>query len=118
MSSDHGFRAGDIVLVDFDPVRGTEQAGVRPALIISVDALNTRSRRVLVCPITGNMTRWISKLALPNGLKTSGMVLTDQIRAIDVGARVLRRVERVDPAFLAQVRGLAGRWIGLELAEG
>ena len=118
MTAHHDVRAGEIVLIDFDPAKGTEQAGIRPALVISVDMLNTRSRRVMVCPITRNMEPWITKLALPDGLKTTGMVLTDQIRAIDVDARVLRRVEPVAPAFLARVRGLVGRWIGLELAEG
>ncbi|MBO6637314.1 MAG: type II toxin-antitoxin system PemK/MazF family toxin [Roseitalea sp.] len=117
MTGERELRAGDVVLIDFNPVKGSEQAGIWPAVVVSINDINVRSRRLIVCPITGNMTPWITKLALPDGLKTTGMVLTDQVRAVDVAARVLRWVESTDPVFLAQVRGRVGRWIGLELPD-
>ncbi|MCR9121946.1 MAG: type II toxin-antitoxin system PemK/MazF family toxin [Phyllobacteriaceae bacterium] len=108
---------GEIVLADLGPVRGTEQDGVRPVVVVSVDSMNARSRRVIICPITSNRDVWRTKLALPDGMKTSGMVLTDQIRAIDTETRMLRRIERVPPEFLQLLRSYVGRWIGLELPD-
>lgn len=105
------------MLADLSPVRGTEQDGVRPVVVVSVDSMNARSRRVIICPITSNRDVWRTKLALPDGMKTSGMVLTDQIRAIDTETRMLRRIERAPPEFLQLLRSYVGRWIGLELPD-
>lgn len=107
--------AGDIYLADLDPIRGSEQAGVRPVLVISSNLMHERSRRVIVCPITGNMQVWTTKVALPEGLRTTGMVLTDQVRAIDRNERLLRRVETVSPEFVTVVRSYVGRLLELEV---
>ena len=62
--------AGDIAWVEFDPVKGTEQAGRRPALFLTDRAYHENSRSALVCPITSNLHRWPFNVALPPGLKT------------------------------------------------
>ncbi len=108
--------AGDIFIVDLDPIRGSEQAGRRPVLVISEDEMNSRSRRMIVCPITGNMAVWTTKVPLPEGLLTRGMVLTDQVRSIDKDARILRYVETAAPQFVLDVRSYVGRLLGLQLA--
>jgi mRNA interferase MazF len=107
-------QGGDIYLADLDPTRGSEQAGIRPIIIISADLLNARSKRVIVCPITSNTQPWATKLALPEGLKTTGMVLTDQVRTLDKAQRLLRHVEPVPPEYLVLVRSYVGRWLGLD----
>jgi mRNA interferase MazF len=86
--------AGDIAWVEFDPVRGTEQAGRRPALILTPQAYHLRSPRALVCPITSNIRPWAFKIVLPEGLKTTGAVLVDQLRAIDRSKRLFTIIER------------------------
>ncbi|WP_426235704.1 type II toxin-antitoxin system PemK/MazF family toxin [Pararhizobium sp. DWP1-1-3] len=107
--------AGDIYLVNLDPTRGSEQSGIRPILIISSNLMHEKSRRVIVCPITSNMEAWATKVALAAGLKTVGMVLADQIRAIDKSERLIRYVETVPADFVTIVRSYVGRLLELEV---
>jgi len=62
------------------------------------------SKRIVVCPITRNMTPWPTKVAIPPGFKTKGMVLADQVRSVDHEARVLRHVETLPLDFVTLVR--------------
>jgi mRNA interferase MazF len=101
--------AGDIAWVEFDPVRGTEQSGRRPALILTPQAYHQRSPRALVCPITSNVQPWAFKIMLPEGLKTTGAVLVDQLRAIDRSERLFTIIERAPREVLLEtLRRLAG----------
>jgi mRNA interferase MazF len=106
---------GDILLINFDPILGSEQAGIRPAIVISTKGLHEGSKRAFVCPITGNSTDWPTKVPMPAGLKTKGFVLTDQIRAVDCSRRVMRKIETAPPDFVEIVRGYVGRLMGLVL---
>lgn len=108
-------RAGDILLVDLAPTRGTEQSGTRPVLVISNEFMHEKTTRAIICPITGNMNPWPTKLPLPGGMKTKGMVLCDQVRTIDRKARSLRTIENVGPDFLQLVRAYVGRLIELDV---
>jgi len=96
--------AGDIAWVEFDPIRGTEQAGRRPALVLTGRTYHERSRRALVCPITSNLRQWPFNVALPAGLKTEGVVLIDQLRAIDRAARMHAIIERAPDDVLVEVK--------------
>ncbi len=107
-------RAGDIYLVDLDPTRGSEQSGIRPALVISSDLMH-QSRRMVICPITRNMEFWTTKVPLPANAKTKGMVLTDQVRSVDKQLRTLRFVESVPKEFVTLVRSYVGRLLELEV---
>jgi mRNA interferase MazF len=95
---------GDIVLIDFTPVRGTGQDGTRPGLIISARGMHEFSRRAIICPITRNRQPWPTKVFLPAGLAVEGAVLVDQVRSIDRRERILRRLDRVPEAVLSAVR--------------
>ncbi|MCD2176625.1 type II toxin-antitoxin system PemK/MazF family toxin [Rhizobium sp. C1] len=105
-------KAGDIILVAFDPALGTEQAGTRPAIVISSDWMHGRSKRIIVCPITRNIAPWPTKIALPASMKTKGMILTDQVRSVDERARVLRVIETADAELLWAVRRYVAQLIG------
>ncbi len=95
---------GAIVWVNFNPQRGHEQAGRRPALVISPAAYNALSNCILVCPITSNVAPWPWKVLLPQGGPVSGAVLVDQIKSIDVAARQVAAAGLVvDEAVLADV---------------
>ena len=107
--------AGDVYLADLDPTKGSEQSGIRPVIIISSDLMHHKSKRVIVCPITSNTQPWTTKLPLPNHAKTVGMVLTDQVRAIDRQARLLRHVETLPADFVILVRSYVGRLLELEV---
>ncbi|MGU3656972.1 MULTISPECIES: type II toxin-antitoxin system PemK/MazF family toxin [unclassified Methylobacterium] len=106
-------QAGDLILVEFGPVRGTEQDGRRPALVVSEVLMNTATRRVIVCPITSNIEPWPTKIMLPVGMTVEGAVLTDQIRSIDQRARILRRLGVAPGAVLAEVRHQIAKLLGL-----
>src|SRR3954453_12056451 len=95
---------GDIVWVDLDPVKGAEQAGRRPALVLSDAIYHDASRRAVICPITSAVGTWPLNVQLPPGLKTKGVVLVDQIRTIDRPARMFDIIERASPGLLTEVR--------------
>ncbi len=98
-------RPGAILLVDLEPVRGTEQKGIRPALVVSDPNMNQLTRRVIVCPITRNPHPWPTKVFLPAGLPVAGAVLVDKVRSIDRAARILRSLGHAPDDIVAEVRG-------------
>ena len=104
MENDEDFAAGDIVLVDFRPVRGHEQDGMRPALVMTDASYNAASSYVVVCPITSNTRPWPFKMPLPDGLKVRGFVMLDQIKSIDRRRRVLRFIDQVPNAVMRDYR--------------
>lgn len=96
---------GDVVLVRFDPAFGHEQAGTRPALVVSRAFYNALSSFVVVCPLTTNAKTWPFKLALPPQSGVKGYVLADQLKSVDQ-RRVVRRLAQLDTTFVDQVRAL------------
>jgi mRNA interferase MazF len=110
--------AGDIVWVDFDPVRGTEQAGRRPAIVLTSRFYHEESNRSLVCPITRTLREWPTDVVLPAGLKTQGVVLIDQIRTVDRRHRMFGLIERVPADVLAAVRLHLAALLGIEATIG
>ncbi len=87
---------GDIIKLSFSPQVGREQAGYRPALVISPPAYNRLSHFVLACPITNTIKGWRFEVVLPQSMQTSGVVLTDQIRVLDWQARKAKFVEQAE----------------------
>jgi mRNA-degrading endonuclease toxin of MazEF toxin-antitoxin module len=108
--------AGDIVWVDLDPVRGSEQAGARPALVLTSRAFHELSRKAIVCPITSNLDPWPTKVPLPPGLDITGAILVDQVRTLDRRMRGFRHVGRVPDDVLADVRARLAELIGIAAA--
>lgn len=78
---------GDVVWLDFDPQAGHEQAGRRPAVVISPGTYNGRSELALLCPITNQVKGYPFEVVLPEGLRVTGVVLADQVRNLDWQAR-------------------------------
>lgn len=94
---------GDIIRLELNPRTGREQAGYRPAIIISPLAYNRISKIVLVCPITSRRKGWPFEVELPAQMQTHGVVLVDQLRAVDCSARVADFVEKTPPEFVDEV---------------
>ncbi len=107
------FGAGDIVWVDFDPAVGTEQAGRRPAIVLTDVRFNIRDERSVVCPITSNVTQWPTKVILPKGMKTRGAVLVDRIRTVHRERRGFRFIETAPPEVVELVRTIVGELLGI-----
>ena len=95
---------GDIVYLNFDPTKGYEQKGHRPAFVISPLAYNQRSSLALVLPITSKQKGYPFEVPLPVGLKVQGVILTDQIKCLDWKVRNVRLVESVTEEVIAEVQ--------------
>lgn len=81
---------GDIVLLSFDPTRGREQHGTRPAVVISPKLYNRASGSALVCPITSKSKGYPFEVAISANEGIAGVALVDQVRCIDWKARTAR----------------------------
>lgn len=95
MRSDDPPERGDLVWLRFEPHVGHEQAGRRPALVVSPRAYNAKVGLALICPITSRIKDYPFEVALPSGGEVSGVVLADQIKSLDWRAR---RAERITSA--------------------
>ncbi len=95
--------AGDLVWLTFDPQAGREQAGRRPALVVSPASYNRKSGLALLCPITSRVKKYPFEVALPPGLPVSGVVLADQIKSIDWSARRAELIAGTDRDFQEDV---------------
>jgi mRNA interferase MazF len=78
---------GDVVWLMFDPQAGHEQAGRRPALVISPKEYNAKIGLALLCPITSHVKQYTFEVGIPPGLPIVGVVLADQIKSLDWRAR-------------------------------
>jgi mRNA interferase MazF len=97
--------AGDLVWTDFDPTIGREQAGRRPALIVSPAAFTRNTGFAFVCPITTRIRPFPTSVVLPDGLPIAGEILISHLRSIDALARRLRSIgAAVPPQTAAEVR--------------
>ena len=104
---------GDLAWLLFAPQSGREQAGHRPALVLSPRVYHERSGLAVVCPITSNGQPWPWKVVLPDGLAVSGAVLVDQVRSIDRGARKLNVIGRAPPGVILDVQAKLAALLGI-----
>ncbi|RIK83232.1 MAG: pemk protein [Hyphomicrobiales bacterium] len=98
---------GDIYLVSLDPTAGHEQQGKRPVLVVSPGAFNRLTKTPVVLPITsgGNFARTagFAVSLMGAGTSTTGIVRCDQPRALDLGARNGRKLERAPDTIMDEV---------------
>jgi mRNA interferase MazF len=85
---------GDLVWLDFEPQRGHEQSGRRPAIVISPRGYNGKIGLALFCPVTSQIKGYPFEVALPEDSRVKGVVLADQIKSLDWRARRARFIER------------------------
>ena len=103
---------GDIVWLLFDPQAGHEQAGRRPALVISPDFYNANVNVALFCPITSRVRGYPFECLLPDRGKVSGAVLCDQIKSLDWKARKAKFIAKAPSEVMAEVLGKIGTLVG------
>ncbi len=80
-------KRGDVVWLSFNPQAGHEQAGHRPALVISPLAYNRKTGLALFCPLTTQVKGYPFEVKVPDGVKVSGAILSDQVKSMDWHAR-------------------------------
>ena len=96
--------AGDLVWLDFTPQAGREQAGRRPALVLSPRAYNAKTSLAIVCPITSQVKGFPFEVALPTGGKIGGVILSDHVKNLDWRQRRTMKAGKVQAAVLRAVR--------------
>ena len=78
---------GDLIWVSLNPQAGHEEAGRRPALVLSPVEYNSRVGLALMCPVTSRAKGYPFEVALPSDLDVTGVILADQIKSLDWRAR-------------------------------
>lgn len=96
-------RKGDLIVLTFNPQSGHEQAGRRPALVVSNDLFNKRTGLAIVCPITNTDRRIPLNVAVEGNPTVSGFVMVEQVKSVDFGARNAKRIGTASPELLAEV---------------
>ena len=96
--------AGDFIWIELDPTKGREQRGRRPAIVLSPRAYNERAGLCVTCPITSRIKGYPFEVAIPNGLKVSGVVLADQARSLSWSDRNANLIGRAGSDLLNDVR--------------
>jgi mRNA interferase MazF len=96
-------RRGDIIRLDFNPQTGHEQAGRRPALVLSPGDYNRAVGLAVVCPITNEKKGYPWEVEIPDNPFVSGVVLSDQVKSLDWRQRKAEFVCTPDEPLLEDV---------------
>ena len=96
--------AGDLVWLDFTPQAGREQAGWRPALVISPRVYNTKTSLAVVCPITSPAKGYPFEVAVTGAGKIGGVILSDHVKNLDWRQRRATKAGKVSAQILRSVR--------------
>lgn len=103
---------GDLIWLQFDPQVGHEQAGHRPAVVLSPRAYNRRTSLALVCPVTSKSKGYPFEVVLRAGMGISGVVLADQVRCVDWRGRNAKAAGKLPPTTLEEIRDRVAALIG------
>ena len=103
---------GDLVWLTFDPQAGREQAGRRPALVLSPGVYNAKTGLSLMCPITSHEKGYPFEVPLPAELPVKGSVLVDHLKSVDWKHRKAAFIGRVRPETLTAVLNRIGPLLG------
>lgn len=103
---------GDIVWLQFDPQAGSEQAGHRPALVISPRSYNAKVGLAVFCPLTTHVKGYPFEVVLPEGGKAQGAVLADQVKSLDWRIRRAEKFDEVSDELLGEVLAKIGTLVG------
>lgn len=99
-------KRGDLIWVDFNPQAGHEQAGRRPALVLTAERFNAATGLLFACPVTSKVKGYPLEYPLPDGLSISGVLLVHQCRMLDWRSRRAEVIEAVPVEVVAAVRDM------------
>jgi len=102
--------AGDIAWLAFSPQAGHEQAGMRPAVVLSPAAYNRKTSMMICCPMTSQIKGYPFEVVVSRSPPSA--VLSDQVKSVDWHARRATRKGRVSQAVLAEIRAKICALIG------
>ncbi|MEE5992049.1 MAG: type II toxin-antitoxin system PemK/MazF family toxin [Oscillospiraceae bacterium] len=96
-------KQGQIIRINFNPQSGHEQRGTRPALVVSNNFFNEKTNMTIVCPITNTNNKFPLHVPLDERTVTTGVVLCEHIRSLDIHARGYTVVEEIPEDLLEKV---------------
>lgn len=102
-------KKGDLVSYFFSASLGHEQTGRRPALVISNDLFNEKTGMVVLCPITNTDRGYPFHISIPEGNKVLGVVMVDQLKAVDYEGRRLSFLDKAPTDLLEEVMEVLNR---------
>jgi mRNA interferase MazF len=95
---------GDVIWITLNPQAGHEQAGRRPAIVLSPVPYNGKVGLAILCPITNHIKGYPFEVVIPNGLPISGAILSDQVKSLDWRARKAVYICTLPQATVTEVR--------------
>lgn len=98
-------RRGDVVWITLNPQGGHEQAGRRPAVVLSPAAYNQKVGLAIFCPITSQEKGYPFEVKIPAGMAVVGVILADQIKSLDWRVRKAERIGALPPEAMEEVLG-------------
>ena len=93
----------DIIKINFNPQSGHEQAGNRPAVVISNTFFNEKTKLAIVCPISNTDKNFPLHVRLDERTKTKGVVLCDHVKSLDINSRTYEFIESIPNDILEDV---------------
>ena len=96
--------AGDLIWLDFTPQTGREQAGRRPAVVLSPRSYNEKTSLAVVCPVTSLVKGYPFEVSLPAGSRIRGAILCDHLKNLDWRRRQAEKAGKIPRSILEQVR--------------
>ncbi|MDR2590023.1 MAG: type II toxin-antitoxin system PemK/MazF family toxin [Oscillospiraceae bacterium] len=102
-------KQGDIIKTNFNPQAGHEQAGYRPAVVVSCEMFNKTTQMPVVCPITNTMRAFPFHVALNEHTTTTGVIQCEQVKTLDINERGYSFIEELPADLLRQVLNILQR---------
>jgi mRNA interferase MazF len=97
-----------VVWITLNPQAGHEQAGRRPAIVLSPFAYNEKVGLAVLCPLTSREKGYPFEVKIPQGLAVSGVVLADQVKSLDWRVREAEWICTLPPDVVAEILGKLG----------
>jgi len=103
---------GDVVWISFNPQAGHEQAGRRPAVVLSPQAYNQKVGLALLCPITNQRKGYPFEVVLPAKVGVTGVILSDQVKSLDWRVRQAEFIGALPEEVINEVLAKLGTLLG------
>lgn len=105
-------KRGDVVWLSFNPQAGHEQAGRRPAVVLSPEAYNARTGLALFCPVTSQVKGYPFEVVIPDNERVSGVILADQVKSLDWRVRQAEWIISLPAHTVEEVLAKLGALLG------
>lgn len=96
-------KQGTIIKINFNPQVGHEQAGYRPAVVISNNIFNNKTKLAIVCPITNTDNKFPLHIPLDKRTKTKGVILCEHVKSLDLRNRKYEVIENLPQDILENI---------------